>query len=272
MRKFLFLMFLLSCPVAAYADNVILMIGDGMGENHLKCADKAKPVYILSLPVKGTVYTRSANAEITDSAASATAYSCGKKTNNYYLAKLPNAKDCLTIAEEAVQQNMPVGIYSTDYATGATPSAFYAHTKDRKNNTEIEKYKQAAVKDMDIVVPAQNIANTVSIKLEKLSNNPEQKSFFAMFEGAKIDTYSHENRFKEMLAELYDFDLGVMKAADFVYKHPDTTLIVLADHETGGLNSECQYTTPNHTGVEISVYAYGKHAQLFEGKQDNTDI
>jgi alkaline phosphatase len=272
MRKFLFLMFLLSYPVAAYADSVILMIGDGMGKNHLKCADRVKPVYILSLPVKGTVYTHSANAKITDSAAAATAYSCGQKTNNYYLAKLPNTEDCLTIAEEAVQQNIPVGIYSTDYATGATPSAFYAHTQSRKNDEEIEKYKQAASQYMDIVVPTQNIADEVSIKLSELSNNPEQKSFFAMFEGAKIDTYSHDNQYEEMLDELYDFDLAVMKAADFVYKHPDTTLIVLADHETGGLNYRCQFTTNNHTGAKIPVYAYGKHAKLFKGKQDNTDI
>ena len=57
-----------------------------------------------------------------------------------------------------------------------------------------------------------------------------------------------------------------------VHAHPDTTLIVLADHETGGLTDECQYTTKNHTGVDIPLHAYGKHAKLFEGEQDNTEI
>ena len=123
--------FLLSTSVLA--DNVILMIGDGMGANHLKCAAQDKPLYLTNLPMKGKVHTRSASAEITDSAASATAYSCGQKTNNRFLGKLPNGDNCLTIAEEAVQNNIAVGIYSTDHSTGATPSAFYAHTTYRKD-------------------------------------------------------------------------------------------------------------------------------------------
>ena len=93
-----------------------------------------------------------------------------------------------------------------------------------------------------------------------------------MLEGAKIDTKSHKNDLEGMKKELYDFDYAVMKAANFVYTHPDTTLIVLADHETGGLTDKCEYTRKNHTGVNIPLYAYGKHASLFEGVQDNTDI
>ena len=83
--------FLFSFPTKA--ENVILMIGDGMGENHLKCAEKDTPIYIPTLPVKGTVQTRSANADVTDSAAAATAYACGRKTNNRFLGKLPDGKD-----------------------------------------------------------------------------------------------------------------------------------------------------------------------------------
>lgn len=273
MKKFLLLyLLMLFLPSIAKADNVILMIGDGMGINHLRCAHQTKPVYILSLPVKGMIHTHSANADVTDSAASATAYSCGRKTNNGYLGKLPNKENCLTIAEEAVKQGIAVGIYSTDYATGATPSAFYAHTINRRNNEEIERYKQEASKNMDIVVPVSQISKEVSERLKNLSEKAAQKSFFALFEGAKIDTNSHAGKFDEMKEELYDFDLAVMNAVDFVYKNPDTTLIVLADHETGGLTDTCQFTTEKHTNADISVYAYGKYAKLFAGIQDNTEI
>lgn len=117
-----------------YADSVILMIGDGMGANHLKCAENDKPLYITSLPIKGWVQTHSANNKITDSAASATAYSCGQKTNNYFLGKLPNGENCETISEEAVKKDIAVGIYSNDESTGATPSAFYAHAFNRFDN------------------------------------------------------------------------------------------------------------------------------------------
>ena len=270
MKKLLFTSILFLLPTIANADNVILMIGDGMGENHLKCANKDKPIYITNLPVKGKVHTRSANAEITDSAASATAYSCGQKTNNSFLGKLPNQEDCQTIAEEAVQKGLSVGLYSTDHPTGATPSAFFAHAIDRNDTKTIEWYKALADVTMDITVPVLKISEQIEPRLDRLSKNKE--GFFVLFEGAKIDTKSHENNLEKMKKELYDFDLAVMKAADFVYHHPNTTLIVLADHETGGLTEECSYTTHNHTGVDIPVYAYGKHADLFLGEQDNTEI
>ena len=271
MRKFIFLLFLL-LPVVAMADSVILMIGDGMGFNHLKCANETKPVYILTLPIKGMVRTNSADSEITDSAASATAYSCGIKTNNRYLAKLPNKEECVTVAEEAVQKDIAVGIYSTDYSTGATPSAFYAHTSNRGNREKIEQYKQKAAEHMDIVVPTPKISEIITEKLKKLSKQSDKKSFFALFEEARIDTNSHQNQLQGMKTALYDFDLAVMKAAEFVYNNPDTTLIVLADHETGGLTNKCQFVTGSHTGVDIPVYAYGKYAELFLGEQDNIDI
>ena len=54
----------------ATADSVILMIGDGMGANHIACAEKEMPLFMTTLPVKGWVKTRSANKEITDSAVS----------------------------------------------------------------------------------------------------------------------------------------------------------------------------------------------------------
>ena len=270
MKKLLFLLAFLSLPVTVNADNVILMIGDGMGTNHLKCASESKPIYIPTLPVKGWVHTRSANSEITDSAASATAYSCGKRTNNYMLGKLPDGSDCQTIAEEAVQKGLAVGIYSTDHPTGATPSAFYAHTYDRNDKKTIELHRAQAQKIMDIAVPVLKISEQVEPKLNALKQN--KNGFFVMFEGSGIDTNSHNNNLEKMKEELYDFDLGVMKAALFVYHNPNTTLIVLADHETGGLTDMCRYTRGNHTGADIPVHAYGQHARLFEGVQDNTEI
>ena len=256
----------------AIAENVILMIGDGMGTNHLKCAQKDRSLYIPTLPVKGMVHTRSANADVTDSATAATAYACGEKTNNRFLGKLPDGTNCLTIAEELITKDFSVGIYSTDYPTGATPSAFYAHVTNRKNKKEIEKYKRKAASSMDIVVPVKKISDAIVTKLDKLSAKSGKRGFFALFEGAKIDTASHKNNLEKMKQELYDFDDAVMKAVHFIDENPDTTLIVLADHETGGLNDDCRYTTKKHTPVDIPLYAYGKNADLFKGEQDNTEI
>ena len=272
MKKLWLLTTLILLPTLSHADNVILMIGDGMGKNHIQCAEQDKPLYLTSLPSKGSVRTSSANSQVTDSAASATAYSCGQKTNNHFLGKTPDQKDCLSIAEEAIQNGYAVGIYSTDHATGATPSAFYAHTTNRNDKKTIESDKKNALQTMDISVPVNLISDEVNPKLSHLSSQSNKKGFFTMFEGAKIDVYSHQNNLDKMKKELHDFDYAVTKAARFVYHHPDTTLIVLADHETGGLTDTCAYTTQSHTGQDISLYAYGKHAKLFEGEQENIQI
>ena len=271
MKNILFL-FVLLLPLFVNAGNVILMIGDGMGKNHLKCAEKLKTLYMSSLPIKGTVITRSASSRVTDSAASATAYACGQKTKNRYLGKLPSGEDCLTIAEESVQKGISVGIYSTDYASGATPSAFYAHVFDRNDKSQIEKYKQSASQNMDIIVPVEKLSDEVRNRLEKLSNTSNNNRFFVLFEGGKIDTASHDNKLEEMKQELYDFDLAVKYAVNFIQRDKNTTLIVLADHETGGLGTDCKFTQSGHTDADVPLFAYGKYADLFKGKQDNTEI
>ena len=272
MRTFLLVLFLVLFPLSVRANNVILMIGDGMGANHLKCAAKDKPLFLTTLPIKGHVRTRSADAEITDSAASATAYSCGKRTNNYFLGKLPDGKNCLTIAEKAVQKGYAVGIYSNDESTGATPSAFYAHTTSRHDRETIQADREKASQVMDIALSVEKISEEVPTRLQKLLHQDGSKGFFAMFEGAKIDKKSHDNDYEGMKEELRDFDRAVRLAKKFVRQNPNTTLIVLADHETGGLTDECQYTTRQHTGQDIPLYADGKYAHLFQGDQDNTEI
>ena len=272
MKKWTLLLTCLFLPALAKADNVILMIGDGMGANHLKCAELDKPLYITSLPAKGWVHTRSASHAVTDSAASATAYSCGQKTTNYFLGKLPSGENCTTLAEEAVSKGIAVGIYSNDHPTGATPSAFYAHVNNRNDAKAIEEDKKKASASMDIAVPVRKISDEVTPRLEKLLKQSQNKGFFAMFEEAYTDINSHDNRLPEMKKALYNLDYAVMKAVNFTYAHPDTTVIVLADHETGGLTDSCGYTSHSHTGADVPVFAYGKHAKMFKGVQDNTEI
>lgn len=257
-------------PLPAQAKNIILMLGDGMGTQHLICAEKLRPLYLKSLPIAGKVHTRSYDNVITDSAASATAYACGQKTKNYYLGKLPNGTDCQTIAEKAIEKGLFVGIYSTDMSTGASPSAFYAHVTHRNNAPLIQKQKETASQKMDILVPSGRLSDIVEIKLNEL--NSKGKPFFAFFEEAYIDKESHNNNYQKMLSALYDFDLAIHKAVDFASKTKDTTVVVLADHETGGLTKECRYTTKNHTGTDISLYAFGPDAKLFQGEKDNTQI
>jgi alkaline phosphatase len=63
-----------------------------------------------------------------------------------------------------------------------------------------------------------------------------EKGFFAMIEGGKIDWACHSNESATSICETIDFADAVQCAIDFYNRHPDETLIVVtADHETGGL-------------------------------------
>lgn len=62
------------------------------------------------------------------------------------------------------------------------------------------------------------------------------KGFFLMVEGGKIDWACHSNDPATVFEEVVDMDNAVKVAYEFYKKHPKETLIVVtADHETGGL-------------------------------------
>lgn len=68
-----------------------------------------------------------------------------------------------------------------------------------------------------------------------LSRNND-RGFFLMVEGGKIDWACHDNDAATVFREVVDLSEAVQKALDFYAAHPDETLIVLtADHETGGI-------------------------------------
>lgn len=63
----------------------------------------------------------------------------------------------------------------------------------------------------------------------------ERRGFLAMIEGGRIDHAAHANDAPAMIRDTLAFDEAVGVAMDFAKTHPDTLLIVTADHETGGL-------------------------------------
>jgi alkaline phosphatase len=80
--------------------------------------------------------------------------------------------------------------------------------------------------------------------LEILARDPE--GFFLMVEGAQIDWASHDNDPIWMLQEMAGLDRSVAAAVEFSLVHPDTLIIVAADHETGGLQINLQVTGAAH--------------------------
>jgi alkaline phosphatase len=69
--------------------------------------------------------------------------------------------------------------------------------------------------------------------LSVLAKNP--RGFYLLAEGASIDKQAHAMDTERTVFEVIEFDRAVRVARDFVARHPDTLLIVSADHETGGM-------------------------------------
>ena len=77
------------------------------------------------------------------------------------------------------------------------------------------------------------LPQVVESAIEFLNN---EKGFFLMVEGGKIDWAAHSNDLAGTIFETLDFDAAIAIAYEFYKQHPDETLIVVtADHETGGV-------------------------------------
>jgi alkaline phosphatase len=80
---------------------------------------------------------------------------------------------------------------------------------------------------------APTLADMARKALEILSQ--DDKGFFLMVEGGRIDHACHGNDAPTALGELREFDDVIALSEQFRAKHPETLVIVTADHETGGL-------------------------------------
>jgi len=79
-----------------------------------------------------------------------------------------------------------------------------------------------------------SLVDYVDKSIELLDN---EKGFFIMVEGGKIDWAAHDHDTATVVKEIIAFDKAVLRAVRFYNERPDETLIVVtADHETGGMS------------------------------------
>ena len=127
------------------ARNIILLIGDGMGPTHISVFRNVQggPNHKLSFDkfdFSGYVKTHAYNSLVTDSAASATAFSSGVKTLNRYVGVDHNKKPIKNITEMLFEKGFVNTIISTSEITHATPAAFASHVSSRYEKEEIAEH------------------------------------------------------------------------------------------------------------------------------------
>lgn len=126
--------------------NMIFMVSDGMGPTSLSLTRSFRQiesglpiedVLVLDQHLIGSSRTRSTSSLITDSAAGATAFSCGKKSYNGAISVLPDHSPCGTVLEAAKKAGYMTGLVVTTRLTDATPACFAAHVNKREEEDRI---------------------------------------------------------------------------------------------------------------------------------------
>ncbi|KAI8587545.1 alkaline phosphatase [Geranomyces variabilis] len=314
--------------------NVILMISDGFGpasetlaRNYYQYTHGVPEGHQLPLDtiLVGSSRTRSSDSFVTDSAAGATAFSCGIKTYNGAIAVNPEQKPCGTVLEAAKEKGYLTGMIVTSRITHATPACFASHADSRaleddialheignytlgrrvdlmfgggacffKPNTDptscrsddINAYALAkelgwhvassdrtlfdALDPASVSLPLLNLFandhmsyeidrdNAVQPSLKEMTvkaldiltlSERHSKGFFLMIEGSRIDMAAHDNDPAAHVREVLAYNEAIDAVKDFVDRNPDTVLISVSDHETGGLSVGLQldpHTYPDY--------------------------
>lgn len=279
------------------ATSALLLIGDGMGYNHIDYTLKSgmlKHFVAYDLPNQTTCTTVSQSVingktTYTDSAAASTALATGYKTMNSYLGVDANKTVRENVRELAHSIGAKTAVITTDTLTGATPSGFLCHHANRKDTKTLQEQIDALQanglvdflygSNTELITPARTGLSMISAG---------GSDFFAMIEEAHIDKKAHYANAQGVWDSVDRYNEIAAYAICFTMLHPYTALIITADHETGGLvkKSDGSYTFENfsytesdgddyyqHTSAEVPVFALGYGTEeLTSGTVDNTDI
>ena len=304
--------------------NMIFMVSDGMGPaslsltrsyRQLKSSLPIDDTLVLDKHLIGSSRTRSTSSLITDSAAGATAFSCGQKSYNGAISVLPDHSPCGTVLEAAKRAGYMTGLVVTTRITDATPACFASHAHRREyedliaeqeigntplghtvdlifgggrchflpNTTEgscrdddkdvVAMAKEngysyiddrKAFDNLDIgtgvklpllglfalldvpleidrvhspeLHPSQAEMTRLALKALSAATKDNDKGFFIMIEGSRIDHTGHTNDPAAQVHEVLAHDEAFAAVLDFL-EHDETegVLVGTSDHETGGL-------------------------------------
>lgn len=121
------------------------------------------------------------------------------------------------------------------------------------------------------------LPDMASAALARLARDPD--GFVVLLESEGTDHVGHRNYpLPDVAADMLEFDRTVAVALEFAARHPGTLVLVLADHETGGLtmpeeaDTTAAYSTRGHTPLLVPLFAAGPGAERFGGLQRNDEV
>ncbi len=160
-------------------------------------------------------------------------------------------------------------------------------------NTNITSKLLGLFADDEIKPPYQpNLVQMTETALEILSQDPD--GFFLMVEAGQIDWAAHKNVTEETIHNTIGLDSALTLAVIYALEHPNTLLIVAADHETGGMSVNLErdgsliqdgpfhmpdgtefwvdWSSGSHTGANVPISAQGPYSEMLQGEYPLTRI
>lgn len=280
-------------PIVKETKNYVLLIGDGMGvyqtkifdylEDTSEYSDGESLFYGYMFPYQGKSRTQSLSG-VTDSAAGGTALATGYKTYNEYVGLNKNGERIKSLTELASELGKATAVMSTENKTGATPAAFSAHAYDRNDSSGILETQAELVATHGTVIDCgydyytarymKTIEKHITDTLGKVSK--DEDGFFLMYEEAYIDKHCHNNELEKTYLAVLRFNQAIARFMEYAFYHPETMVIITADHETGDLHPEGDtlvYNLDDHSAKDVLVFAWGMDAEVFAGKTvENIEI
>ncbi len=169
-----------------------------------------------------------------------------------------------------------------------------------------EMFQQNPEGKGDVYDPTVSLSDMTSKAISTLSKDKD--GFFLMVEEEGIDEMAHKSNATQVIKAGANLDAAVGVAKKYAKKHGDTLVIVVADHETGGLTIEdvpelqddpgypnergegrtaedgpftivgtdkkvmVDWTTSNHSAEDVPVTAMGPGGQRLVGVYQNTHV
>ncbi|EXJ15766.1 alkaline phosphatase [Imhoffiella purpurea] len=110
-----------------------------------------------------------------------------------------------------------------------------------------------------------SLAEMTEVAIEYLYEK-NNRGFFLMVEGGKIDWACHANDAVAAIGDVLDFDQAIAKALTFYEAHPkDTLIVVTGDHETGGMT--IGHATTAYTAYYDKLFGQENSFEYFAANQ-----
>ena len=285
--------------------NIILIIGDGMGDEQIRAGELASgKTYVFrdwDHTYANTNSLRLATGlpvQTTDSAASGTALATGYLTNNEKLGVDPNGVELKTILDWAKEYGKDTGILTTDDVTGATPSAFSAHVPSRFEKEDILRSQLSSGVDLICADPT-TIAKSMKAEIEasgytycdnlkQAQASMDQDMVWWMLNMARASSApveletvvpyalnyldQNENGFVIMIEQAFidkychDWDV---EGTEYYANSLNNTVQVVLDW-IGDRNDTAIIVTADHETGGLSIGAEGEYENSYTGASGNT--